>query len=254
MDIRYEIIYWASMKGMILAAGEATRLRPLTERMPKVMVPLHGLPLLQHMLSWLSKYGVREIMINLHHLGEIITEYCQKSSNFGLDIRYSDEEVLTGTAGAVKTVDWFFDTTFLVVYGDVLTNLDIGRMIRYHQGHRGIATIAVEFVSDVVGKGVVNMDETDQITWMTEKPTNKRPTSGWVNGGVYIFEPEILKSIPDTIPVDFSMSVFPYLIEKGVSVYGYKLSQDENLVDIGTWEGYEKGQELLLKGGLLWGG
>lgn len=131
------------MKAMILAAGLGTRLRPLTNTVPKVMLPVGSKPLLEYHLDLLKKYGIREIAINLHYLPDAIKNHLGDGSKFGVNITYLFEPELLGTASAVKELGWFFDETFLVIYGDNLVEVDFSKLIKFHELRGGLATIAV---------------------------------------------------------------------------------------------------------------
>src|SRR5690606_25874488 len=123
------------MRALILAAGEGSRLRPLTLDRPKPMLPIGGVPILQHQVDYLRSHGITEIAINLHYKPEVIVDHFGDGSSFGVRITYSREARLLGSAGAAKQLDWYFDDTFIVLYGDVLTNLDIGQLIAFHASH-----------------------------------------------------------------------------------------------------------------------
>ena len=226
------------MKAMILAAGEGTRLRPLSLSLPKVLAPLNGAPLLQFTLEWLKRHGVRQVAINLCHLGPKILDFCSDGSRFDLRITYSWEEAPLGTAGGVKKIAGFFDQAFIVVYGDVLTNLDLSRMMRWHKLKRGVATIAAHKVVNPWQSGVVSLNRHGQIVEFVEKPRLEAEPECLVNGGVYILEKSILNYIPDDGYCDFGYDVFPMLISSGIPIYAYILGDEEYLIDIGDWEHY----------------
>ncbi len=226
------------MKAMILAAGEGMRLRPLTLNLPKVLAPLNGVPLLQVTLEWLRRHGVRQVAINLCHLGPKILDFCSDGSRFDLRITYSQEEAPLGTAGGVKRMAGFFDQTFIVVYGDVLTNLDLSRMMRWHKLKRGVATIAVHRVINPWQSGVVRLNQHEQIVEFVEKPRLKTEPGCLTNGGVYILNKSILDYIPDDGYCDFGYDVFPLLISSGIPIHAYILGDEEYLIDIGDWEHY----------------
>ena len=120
------------MKALILAAGEGRRLGPLTLDRPKPMLPIGRTPLLEHLLRWLRRYSITRVAINLHHQPHVITGYLGDGSHLGMSIAYSYEEELLGTAGAARKLQSFLDETFLVVYGDVFTNLNLARLLRFH--------------------------------------------------------------------------------------------------------------------------
>jgi NDP-sugar pyrophosphorylase family protein len=139
------------MKAMVLAAGLGTRLRPLTSDRPKALVEIGGRTLLEITLSRLRRFGVQEVIVNTHHFGEMITEYLQAKANFGMRIEISREPVLLDTGGGLKKAAWFFRQNagnsaepFLVHNVDVISSIDLGRMLRYHEDSRALATLAVQ--------------------------------------------------------------------------------------------------------------
>jgi NDP-sugar pyrophosphorylase family protein len=236
------------MKAMILAAGEGTRLRPLTERMPKPMIPIAGRPILEHNIRLLAKHCIRELVINLHHCPDVVTNYFGYGHAWGVSITYSYEPVLLGTAGAVKKVGALLDTTFLVIYGDNLTTCDIGRLCAFHKEKGGVGTVALFHRDDPLASGIAGLDEDDRIMRFLEKPEPHQVFSHWVNAGLLVLEPEVLDYIPSNAPSDFGRDILPALIAAGRPLYGYRMS--EGLWWIDTWEDYQRLQQLAEKGGL----
>ena len=228
---------------MILAAGEGTRLRPLTNQLPKALVPLGGVPLVQLILEWLKSYEVCEVAINLHHLGEKIADFCGDGSRFGLKVTYSSEGALLGTAGGVKRMHRFFGKTFVVVYGDILTNFNLKKMIEFHESKGAIVTIAAYQNCHQEGCGVLRLNHQGQVIQFVEKPEIPKKRRGLSNGGVYVLRKEVLNYIPGRSYYDFGFDVFPKLIDLGVPIYGYTLSDEEYLTDIGTWQRMQKANE-----------
>lgn len=242
------------MKATVLAAGQGTRLRPLTLSLPKVLAPLNGIPLLQLTLSWLRSYGIRQVAINLHHLGEKILDFCGDGSRFGVRITYSNEVNLLGTAGGVKQMEEFFDDTFVVVYGDILTNLNLSRMLRFHKLKQGVATIAIRKFDFPAQVGTVRMNQDKQIIDFMEKPQSEANSGRLGNGAVYILERDVLRYIPANSFSDFGHDIFPALISLGLSIYGYTLSNREYLTDIGNWEHYRQAIKDAKAGGICYAG
>jgi histidinol-phosphate phosphatase family protein len=234
-------------KAMILAAGEGTRLRPLTLETPKVLLPVRGVPLICHTLTWLKGHGISQVGVNLYHLGEKIRDFLSDASDSGMEITYSEEEELLGTAGGVKRMADGFRETFVVVYGDVLTNLDLTAMVSFHARAGAIATIAVQELEDATGKGVVRLDEGGRVCSFVEKPTLGASTRALTSVGVYVLEPEILEHIQPGCS-DFGIDVFPALLERGVPVHGWALRPWEHLIDIGTPEAYQQANEDMARG------
>jgi NDP-sugar pyrophosphorylase family protein len=233
---------------MILAAGEGTRLRPLTLETSKVLLPVAGVPLIYYTLTWLRSHGVGEVCINLHHLGNRIKELLGDGSQFGVKIHYSIEESLLGTAGGVKKVAHFFDTTFVVVYGDVLTDFNLSAMVKFHRMKKALATVAVSKVAKPSEVGVVKLKNDGRIVSFVEKPSVGAELGNMASGGIYILEKEVLDSIPSQGFCDFAYDVFPKLIKATLPVYGYVLTHEDYLIDIGTIDKYLKANEDVKSG------
>ncbi|MBD3182916.1 NTP transferase domain-containing protein [Candidatus Poribacteria bacterium] len=227
------------MKAMILAAGKGTRLRPLTENIPKPMVPLHGKPLLEYTIEWLKDYGFKQIAINLHHQPHVIINHFKNGERWGVDITYSEEKELLGTAGAVKRLSWFFNEPFLVVYGDNLSNCKLNRLIREHKENSASATIALFKREDTSSSGVAEMDTHNRIKRFIEKPKEGQTQSNLVNAGIYFLEPEVIAHIPKDQPYDFGRQLLPDLLMKEQELYGYIMSESEKLYWADTMESYQ---------------
>lgn len=237
------------MKALILAAGEGTRLKQLTHHRPKPMLPLRNIPLLQYTIEWLREHGIYEIAINLHHYPEVITDYFGDGGNFGVSIIYSYEETLRGTAGAAKQLEYFLDETFVTVYGDVYTNLDLGRICLAHEWHNlatanadsSIAcmlTMALYNVTNPEECGLVMTNEYGRVTRFVEKPPPHEVFTNRAFSGVMVCEPEILEYIPAESTYDFGKDLVPKLLWSGQPIYGEPLVENEFVIDIGTLSGY----------------
>lgn len=229
---------------MILAAGRGARLHPLTENIPKCMVPIDGKPILERNIEWLKQFGVTEIIINLHHLPAVVMERLGDGKPWGIKITYSLEEKMLGTAGGVKRAGWFFaGVPFIVWYGDNLSTCNLTRLYAFHQARGALATIALFSREDVTRSGIVSLDENDRITRFLEKPQPEQVFSHWVNAGIYVLEPAVLDFIPSDGTPDFARDTFPSLLESGYSLYGYRMSADEGLWWIDTPEDLNRVQE-----------
>lgn len=216
-------------QAMILAAGAGTRLRPVTDDIPKCMVPVGGTPILEHTIRRLRSFGVTDLVINLNYLPERVTEYFGDGSAWDVRLTYSYEETALGTAGGVKKVARHFDGPFFVWYGDNLSTCDLGKLYALHRDREGMASIALFYREDPTASGIVGLDERDRITRFLEKPRPEQVFSNWVSAGILVLQPEVLDAIPDDEPSDFGRDVFPYLLERGAPLYGYRLSADEGL-------------------------
>ncbi len=241
---------------MILAAGQGTRLWPLTEHTPKCMVPIGGKPLLEHTIVWLRKYGVTDLIINLHHLPHMVTDYFGDGQKLGVKITYSVEEEALGTAGGVKNVAWFFDgpfgpaqgRPFFVWYGDNLSTCRLDRLWEFHRAKGGIATIALHYREDPTQSGIVGLDENDRVVRFLEKPQPEQVFSHWVSAGIFVLEPGVLDFIPADRPSDFGQDIFPALLAEGASLYGYRMSGGEGLWWIDTPQDLERVRLIWTKG------
>jgi mannose-1-phosphate guanylyltransferase len=198
------------LKAMILAAGKGVRLKPLTLESSKVLLPIGSVPLICHTLTWLKRYGISQVAINLHHLSNKIRDFVGDGSKFGVGISYSYERDLLGTAGGVKKMEKFFNNTFLVVYGDVLTNIDLSNVIGFHYEKRATATLVLSEITNPREVGIVQLDERNRVIKFIEKPQRGIYKGSLANGGIYVMEKEILEYVPDhdsTIsPVIFSLN------------------------------------------------
>jgi mannose-1-phosphate guanylyltransferase len=224
------------MKGLILAAGEGRRLRPLTRTRPKPMLPVAGRPLLEHIVTLFRRHGVEQLAINLHHKPAAITAHFGNGRQWGVRILYSYEEQLLGSAGAAKKLSWFFDQTFVVFYGDLYTDLDLGVLIAFHRRHNALATVALYEVSNPAACGIVALDGQQRIRRFVEKPAPEEVFSNLANAGVYVLEPALLGFVPPGTPFDFGRDLFPFLLDLNVPIMGFPIQ--EPLVDIGTWDKY----------------
>jgi len=229
---------------MILAAGEGTRLRPLTLTTPKPMLAVQGKPTLEWILLWLRSYGIREAAINLSYKPEVIHAYFGEGSRFDIRLVYSLEEQIMGTAGGAKRLERFLDEPFVLVYGDVLTDLDLNALIAFHQAQPAGArvTLSLYHVPNPTECGIVRLDVGGRIQEFVEKPPAHAVFSDLANAGVLILEPEILEYIPAETYYDFSHDLFPRLLAQGIPLYGWVLPEENYLIDIGSHEKYAQVQ------------
>jgi NDP-sugar pyrophosphorylase family protein len=229
------------MKAMVLAAGAGTRLRPLTDAIPKPMLPIRGEPLLVHLLRWLKRYGIDDVALNLHHLPEVIQDALGDGSQLGLNLIYSFEPQLLGTAGAVKKLATFFDQPFVVVYGDLLLDVDLAALIDYHQSRRALVTLGLKHTDDPTSQGMIACDSAGRVVRFVEKPASWNDEQRTANAGVYIVEPEVLQHVPADRPSDWGHDIFPLLIAQGAPLYAQLL--DGTVIDIGTHAAYKQIKE-----------
>ena len=223
---------------MILAAGEGTRLRPLTLTLPKPMVPIVGVPLLTRTLTWLAGQSVTECAINLFHRPQIIPDTFGAEFQ-GIRLHYFYEDTLRGTAGGVKAAAAVFqDEPFFVIYGDNLIHADLGKLWDFHQSHGGVGTVALFEHPNPTAAGIVGLDADGRITRFAEKPPADQVFSRWANAGVYVLNPSVLDAIPENEPSDFGRDIFPRLLADGQALYGTPLGG--YLQDTGTPDSYRQ--------------
>jgi len=224
------------MKAIILVGGEATRLRPLTCNIPKIMVPVLNRPLLEHIIGYLKSHGILDVVLAVGKSPEHIQRHFRDGSKLGVKITYSVEDYPRGTAGAVKNAERFGDGSFVVLNGDVFSDLDLGAMIERHRRSRPIATLALTPVEDPSSYGVVETDADGRVKRFIEKPKPGEVTTNMINAGVYVLEPEILSYISPDGFIMFERDIFPLLLEKGQVMYGYAFQG--YWIDMGTPDKY----------------
>jgi NDP-sugar pyrophosphorylase family protein len=230
------------MKAMILAAGEGTRLRPLTLDRPKPMLPVAGRPLLEHIIAWLRHYRITRIAMNLHHCPRVVMDHFGSGKNFGVDITYSVEEEILGTAGGAKRLSPFLDETFVLVYGDVLTDFDLGALIDFHRSRPPVPhlTISLYHVPNPWDCGIVGLDEQARILRFVEKPKKEDVFSDLASTGVLVVDHELLQHVPAGRFSDFGHDVLPALLRSDVPLHGWIIPDSAYLVDVGSPDRYER--------------
>ncbi len=229
-----------------MAGGSGSRLRPLTCDLPKPMVPVMAKPVMTYSIELLKRYGIKDIGITLQYLPQVIEDYFQDGSAFGVKLHYFVEETPLGTAGSVKNAEKFLDETFIVVSGDALTDINISRAVKFHKEKKAIATLVLKKVQVPLEYGVVITDESGAVTRFLEKPNWSEVFSDTVNTGIYILEPEVLTYFKAGQKFDFSQDLFPLLLEKGKPMYGY--ITDEYWCDIGNLQTYLQAHYDMLSG------
>lgn len=214
-----------NIKVMIMAAGEGTRLRPLTYMVPKPLNPILNKPLMAYTLESLSRQGVREVMVNISYLPDMIKDYFGTGEKFGLTIHYSFEKEVLGTAGGVKKVQDFFNDTFLILSGDGLSAIDLKETVMYHKEKRALGTMVLSNKDMRYEYGVILTGKNGRIKKFVEKPKWSDVFSSAVNTGVYVFEPEIFKHIPKDTFYDFGCQVWPELLKNKEKIYAIHTSR-----------------------------
>ncbi|MFO7589299.1 MAG: sugar phosphate nucleotidyltransferase [Acidimicrobiia bacterium] len=224
------------MKAVILAGGEGTRLRPLTSNQPKPMIPIVNRPMMEHIVELLARHGFDDIVVTVAYLANQIRDYFGDGSDFGVRMRYATEESPLGTAGSVRNAAEELDDTFLVISGDVLTDLDLTAFVDAHRTHDAFASIALKRVENPLEFGIVITRPDGAIERFLEKPTWGEVFSDTINTGIYVCEPEVFDLIPEGEVIDFSGDVFPAALSQGRTLHGHVA--EGYWEDVGTTEAY----------------
>ena len=247
-------------KGMILAAGQGTRVRPLTKDLPKPMVPILGKPVMEYLIEHLARYGVTEIMVNVAYYHKKIEEYFGDGRRWGVNLGYAFEGVYEhgdilpkpkGSAGGMKAIQdfsGFFDETALVICGDSIIDLDIGAALFEHKSKGALASVvALEVPKDQVQNyGIVVADSEGRVQSFQEKPSPAEAKSNLASTGIYIFEPQVLDLVPSGISFDIGSQLFPLMAEKGLPFY--LQNRFFNWIDIGRVTDYWSVLQRVLRG------
>jgi NDP-sugar pyrophosphorylase family protein len=210
------------VKAMVMAAGLGTRLRPLTDFLPKPMMPVANRPVLHHLLNLLHRHDVREVGINVHAFPEMIQSYFGDGSTLDMSIEWSHEPELLGTAGGTKKLEDFWEgETILVTSGDGLHDVDVTALLGHHRRTGALATLTVKPVPDPSAYGVVILDRDTRVRGFQEKPRREQARSDLANCGVYVIEPELLTRIEPEEFVDFGEHIWPSLVAANERIYAY---------------------------------
>ncbi|WP_199249579.1 mannose-1-phosphate guanyltransferase [[Phormidium] sp. ETS-05] len=235
------------MRAVLMAGGSGTRLRPLTCDLPKPMVPILNRPIAEHIVNLLRQHDITEIIATLHYLPDVMRDYFQDGSDFGVQMTYAvEEDQPLGTAGCVKNIAELLDSTFLVISGDSITDFDLTAAIQFHKAKKSKATLVLAKVPNPIEFGVVITSPQGRIRRFLEKPSTSEIFSDTVNTGTYILEPEVLDYLPANQECDFSKDLFPLLLEKDEPMYGYVASG--YWCDVGHLEAYREAQYDALAG------
>lgn len=247
-------------KGMILAAGQGTRVRPLTRDLPKPMVPILGKPVMEYLIEHLARHGITEIMVNVAYHHQKIEEYFGDGSRWGVEIGYSYEGVRDhgdilprpmGSAGGMRRIQdfsGFFDETTLVMCGDALIDLDITAALAEHKAKGALASVVATDVplQDVQAYGIVLAGDDGQIQSFQEKPKPHEAKSTLASTGIYIFEPAVLQMVPSGKVYDIGSELFPQLV--GEKQPFFVQNRSFNWIDIGRVSDYWSVLQRVLKG------
>jgi mannose-1-phosphate guanylyltransferase len=225
-----------TLKAFLLAGGHGTRLRPLTDSIPKCLVPIRGRPLLDIWLELCARSGITEVLVNLHAHSQPIEQHLKRSSS-PVDVRLVREDELLGSAGTVAANRAWVgsESAFWILYSDVLTNTNLNRISEFHSRHGALATLGLYQVPDPSRCGVAIVDHMGVIIEFEEKP--QIPRSNWVFSGLMIADRRLFDVIPPGIPADLAFHVLPRLLG---AMRGFPI--EDYLLDIGTMSNYQKAQ------------
>ena len=225
------------MKAFLLAAGLGTRLKPITDNIPKCLVKIHNQPLLYYWLKLCEKYGIDEVIINLHYLPDKVKEFL-KGNQTAVRVKTVFEKKLLGSGGTIfKNKDFVKgEESFFIFYADNLTNVNLDKMKSFHKTHNEFLTMGLFITNSPENCGIAELDRSEKIINFVEKP--KKPKSNLANAGIYLARQEIFSLFPDNKElIDFGFDILPKLVNK---MYGFVIS--DYLIDIGTIENYRRAQ------------
>jgi mannose-1-phosphate guanylyltransferase len=232
------------MQALILAGGEGTRLRPLTSTVPKPVVPLVDRPFIAFMIDWLRSHGVDDIVMSCGHLAAGVRNVLGDGEALGIRLRYVEEPRPLGTGGALKYAEQLLDERFLMLNGDVLTDIDLSAQIAHHERTGALATLALTPVEDPSAYGLVRLDGTGAVSEFVEKPSPDQIDTNNISAGAYVLERSVLELLQTGEPASIERDVFPRLV--GGGLYGCVASG--YWLDIGTPERYLQGTFDILEG------
>jgi mannose-1-phosphate guanylyltransferase len=229
------------LKAVVLAAGVGSRLGKVTENIPKPLLKINDETILERNIKKIQELGIKEVFINTHYFPDMIKN-CLGNSNLNLNITYSYESELLGTAGALNNFKEYLNEDFIIIYGDNYFTYSLQELINFHKLKNSNYTIALHYRENVSESGVVIMDNENKIIQFIEKPDKQiNVASHLVNAGIYIFSPEIFSFIPEGYS-DFGKDIFPQIIKSGSSLYGIELKGF--LLPVDTIELLNKSREM----------
>ena len=235
------------MKAVVMAGGEGSRLRPLTIRRPKPMVPIAGKPVMEHILNLLKRHGITEVVITVQYLASNIEDYFGNGSQFGMRITYSREDMPLGTAGSVKNAEDQLTEPFLVISGDALTDYNLTDIIKFHREKKSMATLMLAHVPDPLEYGVIITNQDGHITEFLEKPSWGEVISDTINTGIYVLDPKVFSYFEKNKQFDFSQELFPMMLKNGDPLYGY-VAESGYWCDVGNLTEYMRANADVLQG------
>lgn len=219
------------MKAVILVGGQGIRMRPLTLKTPKPLLPIANIALVERQIKWLAKYGVTEVTLSLGYLPDEFESHFKSNPVPGVVVDFAVEKEALGTAGAIKFALGSITEDVMVCNGDIYTELDLGYLLEFHNARESIATIALTYVEDPSAFGVVPTHEDGEVIAFVEKPPLETAPSHWINAGIYVLTPEFLELIPVDVNSSIEREIFPRALENSSM---YALESDSYWLDIGT--------------------
>ncbi len=234
------------MKAVIMAGGQGSRLRPVTEGTPKPLVPVLGRPIMEYIVEAVRDAGIHDILVTLHYRPGYIQDYFGDGSDWGVRLEYATEEHPLGTAGSVKNGAYFLDEPFLVISGDALMDYSLAELAEFHHRSQAMVTFCLARVPDPSELGIVVTDPEGRVERFQEKPAPSEVFTDTVNTGIYIMDPAVLEEIPTGQSYDFSHDLFPRLLEQGERLFGHVAKGYWS--DIGTVEQLSQANWDLLEG------
>ena len=226
--------------GFILAGGRGTRLKPITDEIPKPLLPIQGKPVIEYTFDLFKKFGITKVILSIGYLGDKIKEHFGDGKKYGLDIIYIEEDTPQGTAGPLRLAKKYLTETFVMCNADELKDIDLDEMYLFHKENQASATIAFTTVEDPSAYGVAKL-QGNKILEFIEKPKKEEAPSNLINSGLYILEPDVINYVPQgNEPASIEKDVFPKLAKEG-KLYGYHFAGQ--WFDTGNFERYEKARK-----------
>lgn len=222
------------MKAIIHCGGKGTRLPAVSKKMPKPMVNINGKPLLFWQILHLKEQGIIDIIITVHHMPEVIMNYFGDGQNIGVNIHYSYEKALLGTGGALTLLKKMITDDTIILYGDVITNLNFKNMFYFHNQNNAIITTAIHRSHHPEDSDLVEFDKLFKLTKLLIKPHLLIPRNPFNLAALYIVNPRIIYFLDLPLPFDIAHNLIPHVIKKGESIFCY--NTEELIMDIGTPE------------------